>query len=515
MKISYHLALFLLAAYLCALNFALFSYIYNGLLLSSEPILLGFIIFTSIFLIILASLYLLAPPKIPFKITSSLLIITAAISAYFMQSYGAVLNKDMMINVLESDQQEAMSYLNAKFILWTLFLGILPSVFFAFIKLEYKSGAKPYIFRIIAGFMLPLIIAGVCIGASSKSIVPFFRDNKDAAKLHLPYFPLISFSRALASKLQKPKVLDQIALNATRDDDKSKNKLLVFVLGETARAQNYSALGYSVNDTNAYTKPFIQSGNAKYFDALSCGTSTAISVPCMFSHASKSDFSSKLYAQNAIDFLAQTGLQTAWISNNNGGCKGVCDRIGKKQLNAQFDEGLMQPLREFLQEVKDDAIVTLHLLGSHGPTYYKRYPQNFAHFLPTCQTSDLGKCDTQAIINTYDNTILYTDFVLSRIINEITKQDDIEASLIYISDHGESLGENGLYLHGMPYALAPDFQTHVPLMFYSENKALLAQIKQGVSFSQDYIFHTLLGFFGVKSSYYDPNLDMFKPNTQG
>lgn len=508
MKISYYKAILLLCAYLCALNFMYFSYVYKGLLLAQNAVLLGAQIFVGSFFIILSTLFLLAVPR-TFKVVGAFLIVVAALSSYFMSSYAAILNKDMMINVLETDQKEAFSYLNLKFILWILFFAILPSVLLSLLKLEYKKGVKIAFLRAFGGFACSLCVAGLILFVSSQSIIPFFRNNPDARKLHLPYFPLISFGRAVAMKLQKPKELEIIADDAIKAPNNGKAKLLVFVLGETARAQNYSALGYSTNDTNAFTKAFVESKNALYFDAKSCGTLTAISVPCMFSHLPKADFSTNDYAQNALDVLVKTGINAQWIGNNTGGCKGVCERIATKYIKKEFDDSLLEPFKEYLQGVKSDSIVVLHLQGSHGPTYYQRYQKDFARFSPTCDTSDLAKCDKKAIANTYDNTILYTDLLISKLIAELEAKTDVEGSLLYISDHGESLGENGLYLHGMPYAIAPDAQTHVPLMFYSVNKDLVAQIKQNESFSQDYIFHTLLGFFGVKSKYYEPKLDMF------
>ena len=513
MKISYHKVLFALAAYLCALNFVFFAAVLDGLKKAEDPVLLGFTIFAGVFFILLSTLYVLAPPRL-IKITGSFFIAVSAFSAYFMYNYGALLNQDMMITVLETDNKEAFSYLNFKLILWTLFLVILPIGLLIALKIEYKKGIKTAFLRGFCGFVLSLSFAGVPLLLNSQSVIPFFRNNSNLKKLHLPYYPIISFARALNSKLSPPKPLEMIAADATRaSNDASKPKLLVFVLGETARAASYSALGYSKNDTNAYTKPFVAANKAAYFDALSCGTLTAVSVPCMFSHQQRVAYDDDINAQNAIDFLASTGVNVSWYGNNNGGCKGVCNRVSWLYFGKEFDDILITALKNQLSNYENqpkDAIIVLHILGSHGPTYYQRYPNEMKKFTPTCDTSDLAKCSSDEIINTYDNTILYTDYLISEFIAELEKNESFEGSLIYISDHGESLGENGIYLHGLPYAIAPDEQTHVPLMFYSKNADLMSRIKKGVSFSQDNIFHTLLGHFGVLSKYYDKNLDMFE-----
>lgn len=511
MKISYHKLIFILSAYLCALNFVFFAAVLEGLKKTENPALLGFVIFAGVFFILLSTLYVLAAPRLV-KITGSFLIAVSAFSAYFMYNYGALLNQDMMITVLETDNKEALSYLNFKLILWTLFLVILPVGLLIALKIEYKKGVKIAFLRAFAGFVLSLGIAGVLLLLNSQSVIPFFRNNSGLKKLHLPYYPLISFGRAVNTKLSPPKPLEMIAKDATRLASEGKPKLLVFVLGETARAASYSALGYGKNDTNAYTKPFVEANKAMYFDASSCGTLTAVSVPCMFSHLGRRDYSDSVNAQNAIDFLAHTGVEVSWYGNNNGGCKGVCDRVSYTDFGAGFDESLLPAFRQYLAQTKEpkDAIIVLHLLGSHGPTYYQRYPDEMKKFTPTCDTSDLSKCASDEIINTYDNTILYTDFLISEFIAELEKNESFDASLIYLSDHGESLGENGIYLHGLPYAIAPAEQTHVPLLFYSKNADLMDRLKKGVSFSQDNVFHTLLGHFGVSSKYYDKNLDMFE-----
>ena len=161
----------------------------------------------------------------------------------------------------------------------------------------------------------------------------------------------------------------------------------------------------------------------------------------------------------------------------------------------------------------------MHLMGSHGPTYYQRYPKIMAKFQPDCQRSDIENCSIEQITNSYDNTILYTDFFISQVINQLKSiQDQFDTAVFYISDHGESLGEDGLFLHGTPYAIAPKYQTHVPLIFWAsegfqQNKhlsreCLLNQAKKQ-HVSQDYVFHSVLGIMDVKTKVYNAKLDIF------
>ena len=283
--------------------------------------------------------------------------------------------------------------------------------------------------------------------------------------------------------------------------------LLYFVLA--------TFVSYSTNDTNFYTKQIAKdTQRLVYFSEVSsCGTSTAVSLPCMFSSSKRQDYKSFEFKENALDILQKIGVKIFWLSNNAGACKGVCDRIENKQvkmINAEYDEALFVDFDEALKQLDSQNIVILHVQGSHGPAYYKRYPQSFKKFQPSCETNQLEKCSSKELVNTYDKTILYTDYILSELVKKLEKYKDYKPSVLYVSDHGESLGENGLYLHSMPYAIAPSTQTHVPLIFYSLDKNLSdkAVKNKDLKLSHDNIFSTLLGYFSVKSSFYDETYDL-------
>ena len=286
---------------------------------------------------------------------------------------------------------------------------------------------------------------------------------------------------------------------------------MIFVVGETARAANYSLQGYQLNETNAYT----QKDTVVFFsDFSSCGTSTAISVPCMFSDLTRESFSySTYYRENALDILQKLGVNVVWLDNNTSACQGVCKNLENVKLFKEpYDEVLLEAILEPLKELKEQNLIVLHLQGSHGPTYFQRYPDSFKRFTPTCDTNELQKCTQEELTNTYDNTLLYTDFILHSLIEILkTLREEYEVSLIYVSDHGESLGENGIYLHGMPYFMAPKEQTHVPFIFFSENAELMemAQNRKDLPLSHDIIFSTLLGYFGVQSAVYKAKDDLF------
>lgn len=309
---------------------------------------------------------------------------------------------------------------------------------------------------------------------------------------------------------------------------------MVLIVGETARAQNFSLNGYTKE-----TNPLL----AKRDDVIafqhvsSCGTYTAYSIPCMFSNMLRANYDENRaqHQENVLDILKKVNIDVTWYDNDTG-CKGVCDRVNHidtdKKYQAQnskfcregtcYDEVLIQELDEKLQNINSDSdndvLIVLHMIGSHGPTYYQRYPAKFKKFTPTCDTNQINNCDATSLINTYDNTIVYTDYIIDQSITLLqTYQNKFNTSLIYLSDHGESLGENGVYLHSLPYSIAPKQQTQIPLIMWlskawQKQKNIdancLKTIAQRNEFSQDNLFHTLLSAFDIKTKEYNETLDI-------
>ena len=182
------------------------------------------------------------------------------------------------------------------------------------------------------------------------------------------------------------------------------------------------------------------------------------------------------------------------------------------------DDLLLETFNDYVKNAPvADRVIVLHHAGSHGPAYYRRYPKAFEKFTPVCNTNAIQGCSQQALINTYDNTILYTDYIVAQTIDTLIKDaKDYQTALWYVSDHGESTGERGLYLHGTPYMFAPSQQTHIPMFaWFSPNFAFThAQAqqclkqKQSVPVAHDNLFHTMLGLLGVSTSVYERDLDL-------
>jgi len=298
-------------------------------------------------------------------------------------------------------------------------------------------------------------------------------------------------------------------------------ELIILVVGEAARADRFSLNSYA-KETNPLLK---KEGVINFPNMYSCDTSTATSVPCMFSIFGREQYSDKKTktTENLLDVLRHAGIHILWRDNNSDS-KGVALNVTYENFKDPKnnpvcdvecrDEGMLSGLQEYISRQKTgDILIVLHQMGNHGPAYYKRYPESFERFKPVCKTSQLEKCTHEEISNAYDNAILYTDYFLSKVIGLLKNNDkQFETAMVYMSDHGESLGESGLYLHGLPYFMAPDAQKHIgAVMWFGEGFHLDKQAlrdKSTKAYSHDHLFHTILGLMEVKTSAYDKQKDI-------
>ncbi len=442
------------------------------------------------------------------------LIFSGALSGYFMDTFGTIIDTNMYTNAMQTDSAEVLDLLTPKLFLYLGCAALLSFWLLFKTPISFSSYGREVVQKaFVAVFSLALMIAGLYMSIS-KSYSSFFRNHHELKMYLNPYYPIASFAKFAYAKIQPKPEFMAIATDATRTNSEKK-KLVVFILGETARAQNFSLSGYEVQ-----TNPLLSNRNDIVFlkNFASCGTATAVSVPCMFSKFGRTNWSEEKESyENVVDVLAKTGVRIIWRDNNSGGDKAIAKRMNDvvKYGGSGFDDVLLSDFQANLDKSYEDTFVVLHQEGSHGPTYFKRYPDSFKKFSPTCDTQELDKCSHEQIVNTYNNTILYTDYIINQTINLLkANEDKYETTLIYISDHGESLGENGVYLHGLPYMIAPEAQKHVPAIFYFGTKLKAERerlsLKASERFSHDNLFHTLLGRFAVNTTEYKPELDILR-----
>ncbi len=456
------------------------------------------------------------------------LILLAAALSYYMHAFNVFFDVDMLRNVLQTTAAESLDVINPKAVIWFMVLGLLPSALIYACGLEFSPPLKELRQRGKSVLLAILAIAAL-VPLTYRTYAPWWRNHREARKLISPVNTLYSafrYGEAMRKADKNLELLDPEAEHVPYEDDYI--TVFVVVIGETARAMNYSLNGY-----HRKTNPYMEKLDIINFkDTTSGGTSTAISVPIIFSSAGRKDFSAanEPYRENLVDLLKNTGYDVFWEENDSG-CKNVCKRVETHTTNPRkdpkhcdgdycHDEVLLEGLEERLRNVKKDTFIVLHLIGSHGPAYYRRYPAEFEVFKPVCGTQDIQNCSKEALINTYDNTIVYTDYVLSKAIGILKKYPRYESGLLYVSDHGESLGEKGLYLHSLPFAIAPAEQTRVPMhIWMSEtmkredhiNYACMKKEALKGKFSHDNIFHSLLGLMELQSTTYDKSLDFFEP----
>lgn len=477
-----------------------------------------------IFTALILSLLVLPRLVKPFLIV---IICTAACAAYFMDSYGIVIHTTMVQNTLETDSKEVRGLINSLLLSYFVLLGLLPSVLllrtnivFGSFKQELISKAKIWGIGLLA---IALLVAPFTADYAS-----FFRNHKNIRQMANPtnfIYATLSYAMASNKSLVVKPIGEDATLNAL-GKAQTKPTLFVLVVGETARADHFSINGYSKPTTPLLAQqPIIN-----FTDVSSCGTETAVSVPCMFSSLGRSRYSDKKAKsqEGLLDLVKRSNVQVLWRDNNSG-CKGTCTRVDYEDMSNLkvpelcneeecFDNILLHQLSDKLTAA-GSKLVVLHQKGSHGPEYFRRYPPTMEVFKPVCKVNKLQDCSDEEINNAFDNTIHYTDYFLNSTIEWLKQQSDsYNTALLYVSDHGESLGEKNLYLHGMPYLIAPKEQKHVPMFFWFSpgfeldnkiNRNCL-QGKTAQEYSHDNLFHTLLGALNISTSLYKPELDILQ-----
>jgi len=383
--------------------------------------------------------------------------------------------------------------------------------------------------RRLASVAIAIALVALAVMAVFQDVAGIARNHREWRFLVTPTNVLYSAVRAGTAKAKTAAgPLQPVGTDAALGPSwaaRTKPALLIVVVGETARAANWGLSGYA-----RQTTPELAALDVVNFrDVTTCGTDTEASVPCMFSPWGLHDHDSarERTHESLLHVLQHAKLPVLWRDNQSG-CKGVCAGLELDQLDGAkieglcedgrcFDEVLLHGLDERVQATKGNQVIVLHMLGSHGPAYHRRYPERFRRFTPTCDTAELRKCSQQEIVNAYDNTLLYTDHVLASAIRWLqSRAGERDSALVYVSDHGESLGEHNLYLHGMPRSIAPDEQTHVPMvMWFSQGFASsfgvdTACLRKFASqpASHDNLFHTVLGLLDVQTQVYDPKFDL-------
>jgi lipid A ethanolaminephosphotransferase len=461
----------------------------------------------------------------------SAVVLVSAATAHFMRTYAVVLDGTMIQNVLNTDARETRELLSWSLAAAVLVWSAVPVAFLWWVRIERHPWLRATLFR-LGCVAVSLLVALLALLPVSRDMAALMRNHHELRYLITPGNYLYGLAGGFARGARdvraprEPVGTDARVLRVALADPRP--RVFVLVVGETARAANFSLLGY----TRPTTPELALLDVTAFRDVHSCGTSTEVSVPCMFSAVGRGDYDEHRIrrSEGLLHVLARAGYQVRWIDNQSG-CKGVCEGSGidYRRIDPGSNEDLcpgeecldgilVRELEAALQAVQRDTVIVLHMMGNHGPAYFRRYPPGFRRFTPDCATAELRRCTREQIVNAYDNAILYTDHVLAEIIRALRGRGGaIDAALLYVSDHGESLGEAGLYLHGLPYSIAPDTQKHVPMIAWlsprfaassAVDRECLAR-SASAPLTHDHLFHSVLGILDVRTAVYRPERDFF------
>jgi lipid A ethanolaminephosphotransferase len=501
------------------------------------------IIFYSFFInlfLILGTRFLLKP-----FIIIALLISTTVL--YYKNVYGVTVHEEIILSAIDSVTEKNFNEINDlltfKLLYLIILLTIIPSIPLFFIKVDYPFLLKEYAIRLFSILIMLAIFVGMAV-LDYKNVSLTARSLKKLNRDSVPHYSISSAINIVKDQFRSKMVYSTID-NNPKLINKDQEIIGIVVVGETARADRFSLNGYSKK-----TNPLLEKQKIiNYKEAYACGTLTKISVPCMFYLDKFNQFSQKKarYQQNAMDIINEAGVNTLWLENNSS-CKNVCERIRRidiitekkdtdDNILVKIVDGLLinknKPLQEIDKKIslgrssnnkhykdfqasnKKRSLIVLHVMGSHGPKYYKRYPAEFDQFQPSCKSNNPQECSQEELSNAFDNTILYTDYIIDKLIKILQKQNK-ESFLIYASDHGESLGENGIYLHGVPVAFAPKEQVHIPwLIWYSDkykknNKITFKNPSEKIT--HEFFSHTIMQSLKIDSKTLKKNKSLIQLN---
>ncbi len=457
-----------------------------------------------------------------------LLILIGAGSSYYMDTLGVMIDRDMIQNVVTTTVQESKHLITFNFISYMVIWGILPALLVWWVPVK-RGKWLPDFFRQAVLVLVSLVLCVGLLMTNLKSYSVVLRSHKQVLGSYQPGAPIAASVEYIKLMLKSRKIdLQPRGRDAQKGPLISATKkpvLTVVFAGETARAQNFSLHGYK-RDTNRELEAI--DDVVSFQDVNSCGTATATSLPCMFSRFGRADYSytKGIGNENLLDILTHAGVNVEWWENNTGD-KNIADRVKVFQTTylkdpefcavGECNDGIFaQYLQKKIDSITEDTLIVIHMIGSHGPSYYLRYPEEYRRYTPTCDTSELKNCTVQEIVNTYDNSIAYTDHVVAQTIQMLKDQSRVTGAMVYMSDHGESLGENGIYLHGAPYFMAPEYQTKVPFIWwlspeyqrdFNMDLTCLRNRAQKTA-SHANLFHSVLGLMNIDTDERNADLDL-------
>ena len=469
----------------------------------------GTLIFISLVAVMLLANYfayylLLWPGRALGRAIVAASLVLDSLCLYFINTYDVLIDASMMGNVYNTRYSEASAYFSTAAVLYVLLLGIIPAIYICVRKIDFGSFRR-YVSNV--GISIALVLAIVFANMTNW---PWMDRNATVlGSLLMPWSYTVNTVRWYNHEKERNR--EEILLPDARISAEGKS-VCVLIIGESARRDHFSLYGYG-----RQTNPLLSADSVRAYPARSAATYTTAGVKAILDHKPCDE----LY-EILPNYLFRAGVDVVWRTSNWGEpplhidkVVGV-DRLAERypQADPAYDGILFEGLADELPsaddpDAKDKVLIIIHTSTSHGPSYDKRYPSEFLHFSPVCTTVEMSKADPAELMNAYDNTILYTDWLVHSAIEQMKAlPEEWRSCVLYVSDHGESLGEGNLYMHGVPMSMAPKEQVEIPFIVWtSEGTDGLKPLEE---VSQYHVFHSVLDFLGVESEVYDPQMDIFE-----
>lgn len=485
---------------LLAFHYPFFSYItenagegFSGFWI---PCSVAILMFALNYLVYYLLLYLF---RVVGKYIIALTLVGNAVCLYFVNTYNVLIDRSMMGNVFNTQFSESTSFLSWTMLLYALLLGIVPSVLLIRKSINYGS-----FWRFLLNILAALVLSLGMVGSNYKNVFWIDRHASVMGSKIMPWSYIVNSIRHYnhwKKSNQKETLLPDV-------EEVSESKdICVLIIGESARSQNFSLYGY-----DRETNPLMTADGVTALKAKASHTNTIDAVKAILQHKPSGG---ELF-EILPNYLSRNGVDVVWRRSNWGTPPLHIENNYTKsdlkalypEVDANYDGILFHGLKEqILASDKDKIFIGIHTYTSHGPEYYKSTPEELKVFMPESRTVEMSNAKYEELINAYDNTIVYTDYLVHSLIETLKQFKDRRACVIFISDHGESLGEGGLYMHGVPMSMAPAEQLDIPFIVWtSDNSKIKALDLAG----HHNIYHSVLKFLGLKTAFYDESKSIFE-----
>lgn len=423
-----------------------------------------------------------------------LLTVVSAAATYFIAKYNVAIDSSMVQNTIHTDSTEVGQLLSFQMIPYVVFLMVVPAVIIWRIEISFSPSGR-YLLASLGLASISLCVALVSLYSHYNAIHRAGNVSNKYIVYSLVPINVISSAASVASKSLR---------NHLRSNSKDKeitasvstpgNLVVVLAIGESSRKRNFSVYGYDRRNTN----PVLQATEG--LNLLNGFATRGSTINALREILEKQDI-------KLPTLVARAGVSTSCYVNYTlyDNCSSVGETMVSNCAHAGkcYDEDVIPLLAQNLKSyVSGYRFVVLHLGGgSHGPSYSNRHPPEFVQFKPTCDDADVAnRCTHEQLFNSYDNTILYVDHVLGKIV-QVLEDSDAPYVFIYLSDHGESLMEDGFLFHGMPPGMAlPAEQAQVPLIVKT---SVPVSIAKRAEYRQPDVYDTVMDLFSIESPTFD------------